>query len=210
VRTAVFGDILSDKALNIYTYGTAWEFQGLISTESDLVLMKRSAAEKYYTVPAVMLKARIEDRASEWYKLVQNHCTYMLSAPYRCPVYVSEACNLICAQRERIKLRFTPEGDAEFTTLTYYDQLSADSGFDPERQMGPSKTVASIMGNAAGVVTTMTATSGGMITTMDHPNATQEVSTSDHIPPAPTQETLAVQQQRQSDNDALLDGETVF
>jgi hypothetical protein len=130
LKTGLYGKLLTDESHHIYRFGTAWEFQGLVSTIPNLSFMKANVKDDYRLVPAILVEGTGAERAELWYETVKAHCTLMLSAPYRCPIYVSEACNLVAAQRERVKMTFNVTGDVEFTTLTTEDQLSELSGFD--------------------------------------------------------------------------------
>jgi len=175
IKTGLYGSLLSDEDHHIYTFGTAWEFQGIVSTIPDLQIMKRKPNDVYYLAKAVVAtKAIGADRAEAWYELVKSHCTLMLSAPYRCPIYASEVCNLISAQRERIKMKFSVTGDVEFVTLMSDDEMSALSGFDTEKKV-PAKERRGLADVMRGKGSVKKAPSGGDIEIRSLANANQVV-----------------------------------
>jgi len=175
LKTGLYGKLLTDEDHHVYRFGTAWEFQGLVSTIPNLHFMKANAKDDYRLVPAIAVEGTGAERAELWYETVKAHCTLMLSAPYRCPIYVSEACNLIAAQRERVKMSFNVTGDVEFTTLTTEDQLSELSGFDfsgpPKKQRVSLATIMKASGK----------TEAG-VTSIPVPNASILIDMGDEVP----------------------------
>lgn len=180
VKTAIYGSLLTVKTHNIFRYGTAWEFKGIISTFPTLDLMAQTASGKYYVknIP----KITGDDLATAWYNEVKTQCNTMLVCPYRGFVYASEICNVVYGLKEKMKVSFTPKGEVDIQTLGSEAEVSELKGFDPEQRSKPKKTISQIMAEAKtveknGIAVTATAGKSDQVQTPGVPDVPDQSKT---------------------------------
>jgi len=126
LRTAIFGSAMADK-YSIHMYGTAWEFQGVLSNVGGYSMMMRNQKGYYsVTIPRV-------DNLLSWYDIVQEHHVYTLHGPWCPAIWVSEACNVVFVDKTKIKRVINAKGDAVHDMLTTLSSMSDGGEWDVRR-----------------------------------------------------------------------------
>lgn len=190
IRTAIFGQAMADR-FSIHPYGTAWEFQGVMSNVGPYIMMMRNR-KGYYSVeiPRVMTLL-------EWYDTVQDHHIYVLHGPWRPPIWISETCNVVYVDKTKIKRVINARGDVVHDMLTSLSSMSLGGEWDIRRGEEIKVGKASSSREVEEVKTTTTSAVTTLATTMlNHlPPATAGVGESGRMVPVAVEQKEVVRKE---------------